>query len=57
MRSGVWLFAKTLQVIGVTDVGYGLYVGIAEGDLWKELYMAATGIAFFVTGRLLERWA
>jgi hypothetical protein len=53
----VFVFAKVLQAIGFADVGYGLFVGMTQGDLWKELYMALTGVAFFYTGRLLERWS
>jgi len=53
----VLLFAKVLQAIGFADVGYGLYVGLSQGDLWKELYMALTGLAIFWAGRLLERRA
>ncbi len=51
------LFAKLLQAIGFADVGLGLWVGVAHGDQWKELYMAATGCALFWVGRLLERRA
>ena len=53
----VLFLAKVLQAIGITDVGYGLYVGVAQDDLWKELYMALTGLGLFGVGRLLERWA
>jgi len=53
----VFVFAKVLQAIGFADVGYGLFVGMAQGDLWKELYMALTGLAVFYAGRLLERWS
>jgi len=53
----VLLFAKLLQAVGFADVGLGLYVGVAHGDQWKELYMAATGCALFWVGRLLERRA
>jgi len=53
----VLLFAKVLQAIGFADVGYGLYLGIARGDLWQELYLALTGLGIFYAGRLLERWA
>ena len=53
----MFLFAKVLQAIGFAHVGLGLYLGIAEDDMWKELYLALTGIGFFVVGRLLERRA
>jgi hypothetical protein len=53
----VFLFAKILQAVGFAHVGIGLYLGIREGDLWKELYLALSGLAFFSIGRLLERRA
>ncbi len=46
--------AKILQAVGFADVGIGLYVGVTQGDQWKELYMALTGCALFWLGRLLE---
>lgn len=53
-RSLVFMFAKILQAVGVADVGYGVYLGITQDDLWKELYMAVTGLALFWVGRVLE---
>jgi hypothetical protein len=50
----VFAFAKVLQAVGCADVGLGLYLGLTTGDLWKELYMAVTGLAIFYAGRLLE---
>ena len=47
-------FAKLLQAIGFAHVGIGLYLGIAYDDMWKELYLALSGLAFFAVGRLLE---
>ena len=51
------LFAKVLQAVGFADVGVGLYQGVVHDDMWKELYMALTGLGLFYAGRLLERWA
>jgi hypothetical protein len=51
----VFLFAKVLQAVGFAHVGIGLYMGVARGDMWTELYMSLSGIAFFGVGRLLER--
>lgn len=51
------LFAKVLQAVGFVHVGIGLYLGIAQDDMWKELYLALSGLAFFALGRLLERRA
>jgi hypothetical protein len=53
----VFLLAKVLQAIGFAHVGVGLYVGLGRGDLWTELYMTLSGLAFFAVGRLLERRA
>jgi hypothetical protein len=52
----VFLLAKVLQAIGFADVGYGLYLGVARGDMWQELWMTLTGVGCFYAGRLLERW-
>jgi hypothetical protein len=53
----VFYFAKVLQAVGFADVGLGLYLGIAHDDMWKELYLALTGLGFFAVGRLIERRA
>ena len=50
----MFLLAKALQAVGFADVGYGLYLGLTQGDLRKELFMALTGLAIFWVGRLLE---
>jgi hypothetical protein len=50
----VFFFAKTLQALGFADVGIGLYLGVVQGDMWKELYLALGGLALFYVGRLLE---
>jgi len=50
----VFLFSKVLQAIGFAHVGIGLYLGVTQDDMWKELYLALSGLAFFTLGRLLE---
>jgi hypothetical protein len=50
----VFLFSKVLQAIGFAHVGIGLWLGITQDDMWKELYLALSGLAFFSIGRLLE---
>jgi len=50
----VFLFAKVLQAIGFADVGIGLYLGVVHDDMWKELYLALSGVALFWLGHLLE---
>ena len=53
----MFLFAKLLQAVGFAHVGIGLYLGVAQDDMWKELYLALSGVAFFWIGRQLERKA
>jgi hypothetical protein len=50
----VFFFAKLLQALGFAHVGIGLYLGIAHDDMWKELWLALSGLAFFGIGRMLE---
>jgi hypothetical protein len=50
----VFFFAKALQAVGFGNVGLGLYLGIVHDDMWKELYLAISGAAFFWVGRMLE---
>jgi len=50
----MFFFAKILQAIGFVYVGYALYLGIAEDDMWQELYMSLAGLGIFVVGRMLE---
>jgi hypothetical protein len=50
----VFLFSKVLQAVGFAHVGIGLYLGVTQDDMWKELYLALSGLAFFSIGRLLE---
>ena len=49
----MFLFAKLLQAVGFAHVGIGLYLGVAHDDMWKELYLALTGIGIFMVGSLL----
>jgi hypothetical protein len=50
----VFFLAKMLQAIGFAHVGIGLYLGLSQDDMWKELYLSLSGLAFFWVGRLLE---
>ena len=50
----MFLFAKLLQAVGFAHVGIGLYLGIAHDDMWKELWLALSGLACFAIGRTLE---
>jgi hypothetical protein len=53
----VFLFAKLLQAVGFAHVGIGLFLGVTQDDMWKELYLGLSGLAFFSIGRLIERYA
>jgi hypothetical protein len=47
--------SKLLQLIGITNVGFGLVYGLTnEGGLKFELRMLIIGSAFFLLGRLIE---
>lgn len=48
--------AKVLQAIGIADVGYALFVGIAQGrSMAEEIVLALIGVGVFSLGRVLER--
>ena len=53
--------ARTLQAIGILEMGYGLFVGVfqdfsaGQGGLALNLRHAATGGAFFLAGWLLQK--
>jgi hypothetical protein len=48
--------AKFLQALGLADVGYALFVGIAESfSMAEEIVLALIGLAIFALGRALER--
>ena len=47
--------AKTFQALGVADVGYALFVGMARNvSMAEELVLALIGVGVFSLGRLLE---
>ncbi len=50
----MWYIAKGLQIIGLAQVLWGVYIGISQDDLAAELKIAIIGVAIFVVGRLLE---
>jgi len=51
-------FAKLLQLIGFTHVGYALFVGLTEENaMASELKLLGLGVILFYSGRLLERKA
>jgi len=49
-----WL-GKFLQVIGITDVGLSLVIGLTgKGSMLQELGLMIAGVVIFYLGRLLE---
>ena len=54
--------ARTLQAIGILEVGYGLFNGVfqdlsaGEGGLALNLRHASIGGAFFLAGWLVQKW-
>ncbi len=50
----MFFLAKALQAVGFANVGLGLWLGVVHDDMWKELYLALSGLVFFSIGRLLE---
>jgi hypothetical protein len=48
--------AKTLQALGLADVGYALFIGIAKDfSMAEEIVLTMIGLAVFALGRALER--
>jgi hypothetical protein len=48
--------AKIFQALGIADVGYALFVGIAQGrSMAEEIVLALIGVGLFSLGRALER--
>jgi uncharacterized membrane protein len=48
--------AKTLQALGIADVGYALYVGIMQSySMAEEIVLALIGVGVFSLGRVLEK--
>jgi hypothetical protein len=46
--------AAILALTVLIGIGIGLYLGVVQGDMWKELYLALGGLALFYVGRLIE---
>ena len=47
--------AKTLELVGITTVGFGLLYGLShEGGLRVELNLLILGSAIFLVGRFME---
>ena len=49
--------ARGLQLIGLAEVGYGLFIGVFEGDIGREIRFAALGGLIFLAGWLVQKRA
>ncbi len=50
----MWYIGKALQIIGLVQVLFGIYVGFSQDDLGAGLRIAMMGVAIFIVGRILE---
>ncbi|NIR48303.1 hypothetical protein GWO43_07535 [candidate division KSB1 bacterium] len=50
----MWYIGKGLQIIGLVQVLFGIYVGFSQDDLAAEFKIALIGIGIFIVGRLIE---
>ena len=48
------IVGKILQLIGLTQVLFGLFYGI-RGDMGRELYLFLAGLLVFLIGRWMEK--
>jgi hypothetical protein len=54
----MFYLAKVLQGLGLADVGYALFAGIAEkSSMAEEIVLTLIGLGVFSLGRALERKA
>ena len=49
------LTSRVLQVLGLIEMGYGLFIGFHEEDIGRELRFAALGGILFLTGWLIQK--
>ena len=49
--------ARILQLLGLIEAGYGLFIGLYEADIKRELMFAAFGAVLFLIGWLLQKRA
>ena len=48
------VFGKILQLVGLTQVLFGLFYGI-RGEMMKELILVLDGVILFLVGRWVEK--
>ena len=46
--------ARTLQFLGLVVTGIGLFTGVSEGNVRRELLLLAFGVCVFLAGRWLQ---
>ena len=49
--------ARILQLLGLIEAGYGLFIGLYEQDIKRELTFAAFGAILFLIGWALQKRA
>ena len=49
--------ARTLQLLGLTEAGYGLFIGLYEQDIKRELTFAVFGAILYLIGWALQKRA
>jgi len=48
-------FARILQLLGLIEAGYGLFIGLYEEDIKRELMFGAFGAVLFLIGWMLQK--
>ena len=51
----IYYVARGLQMIGLIEVGFGLFIGLYEGDLKLELWHGGIGSVLFFAGWLVQK--
>ena len=49
------LVARIFQLLGLIEAGYGLFIGLYEQDIKRELIFGAFGAVLFFIGWLLQK--
>ncbi|MDA0746020.1 MAG: hypothetical protein O2954_05835 [bacterium] len=49
------ILSRALQLVGLLEMGYGLFIGLYDGDIGRETRFAAIGGAIFLAGWLLQK--
>ena len=49
--------ARVFQLLGLIEAGYGLFIGLYEGDIKRELMFGAFGAVLFLIGWMLQKRA